>query len=188
MNSGVTRRQLSVGLGGVLVAQSSLAAEAQNPGEAGQAKEPERDYPAPKFTPSFKKPKLGNTLLYDFVLFAHYEFDLVKRLYEKEPALLNGTVDWGGGDWESALGGAAHMGRRDIAEFLLEKGARMDLFAAAMLGHLDVVKAALTARPGLLQAKGPHGIPLRVHAKAGGEPAAKVLEYLDTLAPAPTKT
>ncbi len=39
-----------------------------------------------------------------------------------EPALVNASWDWGGGDWETALGAAAHMGRRDIALALLEEG------------------------------------------------------------------
>jgi len=38
----------------------------------------------------------------------------------------------GGGDWESGLGSVAH-GRRDIVEFLLEQGARIDIFCAAMM-------------------------------------------------------
>ena len=49
------------------------------------------------------------------------------------------------------------MGRRDIVEFLLEKGARIDLFCAAMMGQLDAVKAFLTLQPKLIDAKGPHG-------------------------------
>ena len=35
------------------------------------------------------------------------------------------------------------MGRRDIALLLLENGARMDIFSAAMLGHLEIVRATL---------------------------------------------
>ena len=71
---------------------------------------------------------------------------MMKKLLEKEPALLNATMDWGGGDWETGLGGASHMGRRDIVEFLLEQGARIDIFCAAMMGQLDAVKAFLTLR------------------------------------------
>ncbi len=143
--------------------------------------EPERDYPAPTFKPMLRKPRLGSTLSQDFVIFAHYDLDMTKRLLEKEPALLNTTVDWGGGDWESALGGASHMGRRDIAQFLLDKGARIDIFAATMLGHLDVVKALLAAHPRLIDSKGPHGIPLIVHAKQGGKEAEEVLKFLEGL-------
>ncbi|HEY2786540.1 MAG TPA: ankyrin repeat domain-containing protein [Fimbriiglobus sp.] len=143
--------------------------------------EPERDYPAPKFKPTFRKPPLGKTLVQDFVIYAHFDLEMVKKLLEKEPALLNATQDWGGGDWESGLGGASHMGNRAIAEFLLSRGARIDLFCAAMLGQLDVVKGVLTVTPTLIDAKGPHGISLHAHAKSGGKQAEAVLDYLQSI-------
>src|SRR5262249_20786878 len=114
-------------------------------------------------------------------IYAHSDLALVKKLLEKEPALLNATMDWGGGDWETGLGGASHMGRRDIVEFLLEKGARIDIFCAAMMGQLDAVKAFLALQPKLIAAKGPHGFPLHFHAQVGGEEAEKVLEYLQSV-------
>jgi hypothetical protein len=95
---------------------------------------------------------------------------------------LNACWDWGGGDWETALGGAAHTGSRAVALFLLERGARMDIFAAAMLGELDLVRAVLTAHPEHRRALGPHGIPLLAHAQVGGEPALPVVEFLEGLA------
>ena len=100
----------------------------------------------------------------------------MRAALDREPALLNAAWDWGGGDWETGLGAAAHMGRRDIAELLLGRGARMDVFAAAMLGHVDVVRAILAADPAARDAKGPHGIPLLAHAEAGG--ATAVVELL----------
>jgi hypothetical protein len=171
----MTRRTFQTAVAAGTLAAGTLAATAAGADDEG------RDYPAPKFKPSFKKPQLGKLLVQDFVIFAHSELDMVKKLWEKEPALINATMDWGGGDWETALGGASHMGRRDIAEFLIDKGARVDIFAAAMLGHLDAVKALLTAHPRLLDTKGPHGIPLITHAKMGGKPAAEVLAYLESL-------
>jgi len=66
---------------------------------------------------------------------------MTKKLLEKDPALLNATMDWGGGDWETGLGGASHMGRRDIVQFLLERGARIDIFCVAMMGQLDALKS-----------------------------------------------
>ena len=89
--------------------------------------------------------------------------------------------DWGAGDWETGLGAAAHMGRRDIAEHLLAHGARIDLFAAAMLGEVEIVRAILDVHPEMRDARGPHTIPLRAHAEAGGEQAQAVLELLDAL-------
>jgi hypothetical protein len=70
------------------------------------------------------------------------------------------------------------MGAREIAVYLLDNGARMDVFAAAMLGYVDVVRAMLDARPELREARGPHGIPLAAHAEAGGEHAREVLALL----------
>jgi len=84
-------------------------------------------------------------------------------------------------DFETALGGAAHMGRRDIAEFLLEHNARIDIFAATMLGQTEIVKAAVAAFPKIVHVPGPHGIPLIVHAQKGGPAAAAVLDFLRPL-------
>ena len=153
MDEAITRR----------VFHATLVGAALTAGAAGAAEADEvaRDYPAPTFTPTLKKPRLGSTLIQDFVIFGHYDLDMVKKLLEKDPAVLNATVDWGGGDWESALGGASHMGRRDIAQFLLEKGARPDIFTAAMLGHLDVVKSLIASHPTLAEAKGPTAFPSR---------------------------
>ncbi|MCG3123358.1 MAG: hypothetical protein GIKADHBN_01774 [Phycisphaerales bacterium] len=105
----------------------------------------------------------------------------VRELVTDHPALANAVWDWGFGDWETALGAAAHTGRRSIAEFLISKGARVDLFAAAMLGYLDVIKGLVEASPGIQKTRGPHGIHLLAHAKAGGDQAAKVVEYLESV-------
>jgi hypothetical protein len=117
-------------------------------------------------------------LVAEFVLKAHGDFGVVKQLVEQQPAIVNAAWDWGGGDWETGLGAASHVGRRDIAEFLLEHGARMDIFAAAMLGETEIVCAMLEAQPSLREARGPHGIPLVAHAEAGGEQAREVLDLL----------
>ncbi|HKP93782.1 MAG TPA: hypothetical protein VJS88_07780 [Chthoniobacterales bacterium] len=115
----------------------------------------------------------------------HGNLAAVKKMLEEEPRLINGTIDWGNGDFETALGGASHMGRRDIAEFLLEHNARMDIFAATMLGKLEIVKAAVAAFPNIVRVPGPHGIPLLVHAQKGGPAAAGVLEFLRPLVAQP---
>lgn len=140
-----------------------------------------RDYDAPKFQPSWKNPQINRQLVQDFVIYAHSDLAMVKKLLAKEPGLLNASMDWGKGDWETGLGGASHMGQREIALFLLENGARCDLFASAMLGLLDSVKAMLTLQPKLIDAKGPHGFSLHMHALAGGKDAEKVLEYLQSV-------
>jgi hypothetical protein len=120
-------------------------------------------------------------LVAEFVLKAHGDLGVVKQLLEQEPAIVNAAWDWGGGDWETAVGAAAHVGRRDIAEYLLEHGARLDVFAAAMLGETEIVRAMLESQPGLRDARGPHGIPLIAHAEAGGEQAREVLDLLQAV-------
>lgn len=125
------------------------------------------------------KPALDANLVEEFVGNAHGNFARVKELLEREPALVNATWDWGGGDFETALGAASHMGNKQIANYLLEHGARLDIFAAAMLDMLEIVKAALGAHPEMVNTPGPHGIPLIVHAEAGN--AKAVLEYINSL-------
>ncbi len=120
-------------------------------------------------------------LVQEFVANAHGNLERVKALLEQEAALVNAVWDWGGGDWETGLGAAAHMGRKDIAEYLLSRGARLDLFAAAMLGKLEVVQAVIAAFPGAQHVRGPHGFSLIHHARQGGAEAAAVLAYLEGL-------
>jgi hypothetical protein len=125
-------------------------------------------------------PQLDAATVQSFVANAHGDLDVVSSLLTEEPRLVNAAWDWGGGDWETGLGAAAHMGRRQIALYLIEHGARLDLFAAAMLGYFDVVSAVLSDFPEMRDAKGPHGIPLVEHARAGGADARAVLELLET--------
>ena len=127
-------------------------------------------------------PQLDPATVQAFVASAHGDLDVVRSLLEEEPALVNAAWDWGGGDWETGLGAAAHMGRRDIAELLLERGARLDLFAAAMLGRVEIVRAILDAFPEMRAARGPHGIPLIEHARRGGAEAAAVVELVELAA------
>jgi hypothetical protein len=184
MSDPISRRAfagLTAGLAFGSAAGSEPAAEPPQP-PAGPTEAPfERDYPPPGFKPSWKKPQVNRQRVQDFVIFAHSDLAMTKRLLEKEPALLNAAIDWGGGDWETGLGGASHMGRRDIAEFLLEQGARIDLFCAAMLGRLDAVKSFLALQPKLIDAPGPHGLSLHFHAQVGGKEAEAVLDYLQSI-------
>jgi len=131
--------------------------------------------------PAQRPDPLKPELVKEFVIAAHVDLDKTKALLTETPALLNATWDWGAGDFEMAIGGAGHMGRRDIALFLISQGGRFDLFVAAMLGRLDVVKPMLAAFPHLANSRGPHGIPLMVHAQKGGQDAAEVAAFLESL-------
>ena len=136
------------------------------------------------YVPDFPEhhPQLDRARVKRFVIAGHGNLAAVKAMLAEEPNLINGAIDWGNGDFETALGGASHMGRRDITEYLLEHNARLDIFAATMLGRLDIVKAAVAAFPNIVQVPGPHGIPLIVHAEKGWPQAQAVLEFLRPLA------
>jgi hypothetical protein len=110
---------------------------------------------------------------------SHGNVARVKELVALRPALARAAWDWGYGDWETALGAASHVGNVEIATILLASGAHPTIFSAAMLGELDVVKAFVAAVPGVQRTRGPHGITLLSHAKAGG--AAEVVKYLESL-------
>jgi hypothetical protein len=148
-----------------------------------QSAESRRTGPVPDWWPQ-QDPALAK----EMVTVAHFDLKRVRELVEGHPALATAAVDWGYGDWEEALGAAAHTGRREIAELLLAHGARISIFAAAMLGHLDVVKAFVAASPGIQRTHGPHGIPLLQHAQAGGPQAEPVVKYLESLGDAGRRT
>ncbi len=181
----LSRRTFGWIAGGVALGTSSARLAAQEetkPAVSGPTESPfERDYEAPSFKPSWKKSQINRTMAQDFVIFAHSDLDKVTMLLDREPGLINASIDWGGGDWETALGGASHMGRRDIVELLLSRGARIDLFCATMMGQLDAVKAFLTLQPTLIDAKGPHGFSLHFHAQVGGDEAKSTLDYLQSI-------
>ena len=64
---------------------------------------------------------------------------------------------------------------------LLDRGARIDLFCAAMMGQVDAVRSFLALQPKLIDAKGPHGFSLHFHAQVGGKDAENVLECLQSV-------
>ena len=134
---------------------------------------------SPPATPAPTFPRQDPALVTEMVRVAHSDLERVKQLVESKPALARAAIDWGFGDWEDALGAASHTGRFEIAQVLIAHGARPTLFSAAMMGQLDVVKAFVTSAPGCQSTLGPHGITLLSHARAGGERARAVFDYLE---------
>jgi hypothetical protein len=110
--------------------------------------------------PSPLEPKLVN----EFVRAAHSDLAKVKSMLADTPGLIHASWDWGNGDFETALGGAAHMGNRAVALHLLEAGARIDAFAAAMLGEMEIVAALVRLSPAVANSRGPHMLSLLHHA------------------------
>ena len=177
-----TRRQFlhaTAVLGALVTTRSLRAADAPAAAPPSASSRPKPAYPKPQVPEH--DPQLEAEMVKAFVIAAHADLELTRSMLAAVPELINATWDWGNGDFETALGGASHMGRRDIALFLLERRARLDVFAATMLGRLEIVRPMLEAFPNLLNTPGPHGIPLIRHAHAGGSDAAATLAFLQEL-------
>jgi len=194
MNDAYSRRTFAALTAGAFLSTAVSLRAQEKPGaatpKADSTQEPspgpreapfERDYEAPTFQPRWKNEQINRLLIQDFVMFAHTDIEMVKKLLDKEPGLVLSIINWGASDWESGLGAAAHCGRHDIVELLLEQGARPDIFCSAMLGQVDVVRTLITFQPKLIDVKGPHGLSLHFHAQVGGERSADVLEYLQSV-------
>lgn len=157
MNRKKFLQNFSVGAGGLLLMPSAIIAQTT---------------PKPDPLPAEK--------VKEFVGAGHNDLVKVKKLLEEFPGILYATWDWGGGDFETALEGAGHVGTKDVANFLIGQGARTNLFVLTMLGKTQIVKAYLDTYPEYLNAKGPHGFTLLHHAQKGGEDAKELLDYLQS--------
>ena len=125
-----------------------------------------------------KRPQLDPQMVGRFVGKSHGDCDTVAEMLKNEPSLANAAWDWGAGDWETGLGAAAHTGRRNIADLLLDNGAHISAFAAAMLGFTPIIAEMMRAFPNLHAIRGPHQICLLTHAIQGREQADGVFELL----------
>jgi uncharacterized protein len=112
----------------------------------------------------------------EFVLAGHGNLARVQELLAATPALLNAAYEWRDDDRETALQGAAHVGNRPIAEYLLAQGAPLDICAAAMLGRQAAVERFIADDPAQIDAAGAHGIPLLAHAALSG--AVDLVQWL----------
>ncbi len=113
-----------------------------------------------------------------FVAKCHGDIEAVRASLKRHPEWCHAVWDWGLGDFESPLGAAAHSGRADIAELLIEHGASPDLFASAMMGHVGCVRQMTRHIASWQRAQGSHRIPLVSHAIAGGQRAWRVVRFL----------
>ncbi len=134
-----------------------------------------------------KPTKIPDDMVKAFVAAGHNNLPEVQRLLKEQPGLLNACWDLGGGDFETGLEGAGHVGDREIAEYLIRLGARANIFVLTMLGRTVEVKALLAAFPELLRSKGPHGLSLLHHADRGGEQAKELLDHITKLGLTETK-
>jgi hypothetical protein len=147
----------TAGAGGLLLLNKDAA-----------AKEKQQEAPAP----------YSVSLVKEFVIAGHGNFDKVKTMVQENPNLVFGKFDWGNGDFEAAIEGAGHLGNKEIANFLLDAGSRVTLFVLTMLGKTELVKPILEAYPKLIFANGPHGFTMLHHAKVGGKDGEELYNYL----------
>jgi ankyrin repeat protein len=104
----------------------------------------------------------------DFIVAAHGNLPRVREMLILHPGLLNARHYWTADDSETAIQAAAQTGSMPVVEYLLERGAPLEISTAAMLGRKDDVQRMLETDSGLIDAKGAHGIPLLPHAALSG--------------------
>jgi len=126
-------------------------------------------------------PAYAPDLIQKIVRVSHFSLDNVKEIVGPHPQLVKASWDWGFGDWETPLGAACHMGRKDIAEYLLANGATPSIFSSVLFGDLALVKQLVERHAGIERIGGPHSISLLAHARMGGEAAKDVYAYLESL-------
>ncbi len=104
----------------------------------------------------------------EFVIAGHGDLNKVKDMLAERPELLNSAYQWSENDRETAIQAAAQVGNVPIAEYLLERGAPLEICTAAMLGRKNEVERRLEQAPGSINATGAHNIPLLTHAALSG--------------------
>ena len=143
---------------------------------------------SPQELPHDRYPAIQLAIASEIVGVSHFNLDRLKELVDPRPELAKANWDWGYGDWESAIGAASHVGRKDIIEYLVSKGAMPTIFTYAVLGQYETVKTMINTFPGIQKNSGPHGITLMQHAKTGLQTdgvdntnAQLLVDYLESL-------
>src|SRR5258708_21002786 len=96
----------------------------------------------------------------------------VARMVELEPALLQARNEQG----VSAVLMACYMGRKEIRDLLIQRGAILQLHEAAAAGNLSRVKELVEGKPDLAKSYSPDGFPVMALAAAfGHEDVARYL-------------
>lgn len=99
--------------------------------------------------------EIDPSIIDEYVGSAHGDFNRVRELLEAHPDILNIRSSWG----ELAIQAATQTGSLEIIHYLLQKGAPVDFYTAAVLGMKDRVAEMLAADPSLAASRGIHGIP-----------------------------
>ncbi len=116
---------------------------------------------------------LPAALVRDFVVFAHFAEDRVKKMQTQCGDLLNVRAPWD----ETAIEAAAHMGNEQLAAYLAGKGAPVSICTGAMLGQARLVKSLLDESPERVRERGAHDFPLLIY-PSFGKPYPEVVETL----------
>lgn len=107
---------------------------------------------------------------------SHFDLDRVKTLVAEYPHVVHGNASWN----ELGVEAGAHMGRRDMTDFLLEKGAPISLPTTLMIRDATLARRLLEADPTRIRERGPHDFALMWYPGIGGasiEMAELLIEF-----------
>lgn len=109
--------------------------------------------------------ELDQSIVEECVGSAHGDLDKVRELVERHPALVHARAPWN----ETPIEAAAQLGRKDIIDYLLSRGAPLDFFTACVLGRRDLVDAELAREPSRARAHGVHDLASLYFAAIGAQ-------------------
>jgi uncharacterized protein len=107
--------------------------------------------------------ELDQSIVEECVGNAHGNLDKVRELVEHHPELVTAQAPWN----ETPIEAATQLGRKDIIDYLLDRGAPLDLFTACVLGRRDLVEAELDRDPARARSRGVHDLPVLYFAAIG---------------------
>lgn len=113
--------------------------------------------------------EFDNEQIRPYIIACHGPLEDLRPVLESEPRLLRSCWHWGGGDWESGMDAAGHMGHPDVARFLMDRGATLHAYAAASMGLTDVVRSMVEADPKVVNRPGVHGMSMLLHVSMSGD-------------------
>ena len=116
---------------------------------------------------------LPQSLVNEFVIVSHFNAERMQKLLQQCPDLLNTRSSFD----ELAVEAGAHMGRRDIAGLLLDRGAPYSICTAVMFGETNDVKRMLQVDPLRIHERGPHDFLLTFY-PAFGTGSIEMMELL----------
>ncbi|WP_428267644.1 ankyrin repeat domain-containing protein, partial [Haliangium sp.] len=99
-----------------------------------------------------------------FVGLGHAQFDELRRQLDAEPRLVHALAT----TTEMAVDAASHTGRRDIADYLLARGAPYPMATAVLRGNRAEVAALFDRAPARIHERGPHDFALLWYPVLGG--------------------